>query len=242
MNEFVIQLDEEVEGMQATICALQEQLKVAKTHSDNLDQENQRLKKLAQDMPPTPPTPTTNCHVSSNGIFSMDHQRSVVIKEEETHHSPHQDYSVNHKDEFLDERTIHASSNGDSNMSNASDELPMELEPSITLPQQQNNLRTEDFQGNLDTPHLLPNHVTVIRGKDESTKDLETQLQSFKSPTKGIQKTSFSITDLLASSRTEPIKKDTDVPMDVTLGLNAEENGETIQHVSLNGEIDDSAV
>ena len=34
MNEFVIQLDEEVEGMQATICALQQQLKESKQHEE----------------------------------------------------------------------------------------------------------------------------------------------------------------------------------------------------------------
>lgn len=244
MNDFVIQLDEEVEGMQATICALQEQLKASKTHSESLEEENQRLRKLTQDFQSSEELPLpTNLHNNTNGILSMDHE-PVDIKDEKVDMTCDQHFSDT-KDEFLDERTIQPSSNGDSNMSNASDELPMETEPSITLPQQnQNNLRTEDFQGTLEAAHRLSNHVKVICGKNDSaTKDLEAQLHSFKSPIKGMPKTSFNITDLLASERTEPvIKKETDASMDVGLALKTEENGEILQHSSLNGEIDDSAV
>ena len=44
LNDFVLQLDEEVEGMESTICALQQQLKETKQkHQDSIE-ENNKLK------------------------------------------------------------------------------------------------------------------------------------------------------------------------------------------------------
>lgn len=269
MNEFVIQLDEEVEGMQATICALQEQLKAAKSQSDTYEQENRKLKELYE----MHSTTTTNNTSNDDHIQQMDIQSSTSVPQlnsppsadmqEQNEQTPseqlpqmsdtnepivqlqrpsHEEQYVEIKEEYLDERTIHPSSNGDSNMSNTSDELPMETEPSITLPQK--DLRTvEGFNTNRETVHHLPpiNHVKVICGENinNSTKDVEsTPLHSFVSPPKGI-KTSFSINDLLSSSRTDSMKKASgDVTMDAL-------NGETAQHTTvplINGQIDDGAV
>merc|ERR1712048_32922 len=55
LNEFVIQLDEEVEGMQSTICVLQQQLKDSKAEIDKLTEENSKLKSSFQGIDPTCP-------------------------------------------------------------------------------------------------------------------------------------------------------------------------------------------
>ena len=46
MNDFVLQLDEEVEGMESTICALQQQLKETKQKYKNSIEEMEKLKSM----------------------------------------------------------------------------------------------------------------------------------------------------------------------------------------------------
>jgi len=242
MNDFVIQLDEEVEGMQATICALQDELKTTKTLCSKLEGENVSLrKKRVQDDENTTDNKTTSRN-DANGVRD-DEESTLNIKAEEMLDEDEllkEDAAMTDEqllpsggkkhfndDDDDDERTLQ--SNGDSNLTDASEELPMDTESSITLTQQShrqnsNSLRTED----IETDQVIrPNHVTVIRGTTE---------ESYISPNKGIAKTSFSITDLLASSgtTTESVKKESDVAMEIGL-----ENGIT---ATINCEIDDQVV
>jgi len=53
LNDFVIQLDEEVEGMQSTICVLQQQLKDSKTELDSLAAENSTLRQKLLELDPS---------------------------------------------------------------------------------------------------------------------------------------------------------------------------------------------
>lgn len=233
MNDFVIQLDEEVEGMQATICALQDELKTTKTLCSKLEGENVTLRNKQTDKDNTTTTTTTN-QTDANGVRE-DEKRTLNIKAEEMldedellkEDEPMIDEQLSDdKKDFNvddeDERTLQ--SNGDSNLTDASEELPMETESSITLTRQShhqnsNSLRTED----IETDQVMrPNHVTVIRGTTE---------ESYISPNKGIAKTSFSITNLLASTATESVKKESEIAMEIGI-----ENGMTTK---LNGEIND---
>jgi len=223
MNEFVIQLDEEVEGMQATICALQEELKSTKTMSQKFESERQILQRQLDEM-------STNSYDDSNDRVNTDGETLNMKLEDDD--GGHEEYNKDetrqlseNKKEFMDERTLHSSSNGDSNMTDESEELPMETEPSITQRQQQlkpNLLRTEDIETN---QQLRSNHVTVIRGTEDN----------YISPNKGLAKTSFSITDLLASG-TDAAKKDIDVTM---VGP---ENGTTAALAIANGDVDKETV
>ena len=135
MNDFVIQLDEEVEGMQATICALQDELKTTKTRCTQLEEENRTLQNggsINRDLKQQP-----------NGLLAHDEPlieenkyegRTMDVKPEmeRTDHQLMNDDEersqppplVTDKKENImedDERTIH--SNGDSNMTDESEEL-----------------------------------------------------------------------------------------------------------------------
>jgi len=133
-----------------------------------------------------------------------------------------------------DERTL--LSNGDSNMTDASEELPMETETRITSLSSQcaspntNSLTADELQIlesdklQQQPPLSRPNHVTVIRGTEEN---------NYISPTKGVTKTSFSINDLLAGPGTEDIKRETTL---------LPENGLAPVAVILNGNADDHVV
>lgn len=226
MNDFVIQLDEEVEGMQATICALQEELKTTKTISQSLEGENKLLRKQLEDN-----NIKTTHHKGINGVLDEEEEtvdKTSNIKQEEDNERIKEEPTIEqfseNKNEFDDERTLH--SNGDSNLTDESEELPMETDqPSITLTHQHksDSLRTEE----VDNDHLIrPNHMTVIRGTEEN----------HISPTKGIAKTSFSITDLLASSGTENVKAENDITMEI-----GPENGSTTTP-AINGDVDDEAI
>ena len=81
MNEFVIQLDEEVEGMQATICALQQQLKESKLLSDKLTSENQGLKAHVEELLKQAST----AHI--NGMSAVGTVQDVSMNESLEHSS-----------------------------------------------------------------------------------------------------------------------------------------------------------
>lgn len=217
MNEFVIQLDEEVEGMQATICALQQQLKEAKIHSEKCEMENQRLRNRIDEISVSK---QTNKNISKEPIVceSLEHRRSEI-------HSPGQDRSSKH------DRTTLSINHDTLTLSNAHDYI-------MDIDKRDSTRNSESFNSdnneNLEVRHSA-NTVKVIRGSDENLKTMETQNCTYVSPGKGAAKTSFSINDLLSSGN-ECIKKEEDSPTRLPVEHSNGENG------ALNGVIDDSVV
>lgn len=251
MNEFVIQLDEEVEGMQATICALQDELKTTKSKCRELEDDNEALRNSSS---------VTNTNLNQvndnlqNGALLKQEENKLIepkmemIEDDDNRvimTSNDQCMEDEEEEQFMpvvtsrkdydedDERTL--LSNGDSNMTDASEELPMETETRITLspqhapPSPNTNSLTADKLEMLESekqqpPLCRPNHVTVIRGTEEN---------NYISPTKGVTKTSFSINDLLAGPDTEDIKRETTL---------LPENGLAPVAVVLNGNADDHVI
>ena len=230
MNEFVIQLDEEVEGMQATICALQDELKTTKTKCHELEEDNQTLRSGSMNLSQT-------VDALPNGGLKQEESELIQPKMEMVDDDNRMGVSNNQsledeeehlipltRKEFEDERTL--LSNGDSNMTDASEELPMETETRITSlslhtpPSPNTNSLTDELllKSEQQQPLVRPNHVTVIRGTEEN---------NYISPTKCVTKTSFSINDLLAGPGTDDIKRETILP----------ENG-MVPVTVLNGNID----
>lgn len=256
MNEFVIQLDEEVEGMQATICALQDELKITKSKCRDLEDDNEMLRNSGG---VSTNLNQANENLQNGALLKQEEHKLITPKlemidddndgdrvlmtsndqcmedEEEEQYLP---VVTNRKDyEEDDERTL--LSNGDSNMTDASEELPMETESRITSlspqhapPSPNTNSLTADELQMLESdkhqqqlPLGRPNHVTVIRGTEEN---------NYISPTKGVTKTSFSINDLLAGGPgTEDMKRETTL---------LPENGLAPVAVVLNGNTDDHVV
>lgn len=252
MNEFVIQLDEEVEGMQATICALQDELKTTKSKCRDLEDDNETLRSSSDKTNLN----QVNDNLQNGALLKQEENELIEPKmetiedednrvimtsndqcmddEEEEHFMP----VVTSRKDFDedDERTL--LSNGDSNMTDASEELPMETEtrilslsPQHAPPSPNTNSLTADKLQMLESDKLQqqpslgrPNHVTVIRGTEEN---------NYISPTKGVTKTSFSINDLLAGAGTEDIKRETTL---------LPENGLAPVAVVLNGNTDDHVV
>jgi len=240
MNDFVIQLDEEVEGMQATICALQDELKTTKTRCSELEQEKNKdlqngcerdmnkqndllsHKPLNEEENYVNRTTRVKCEMDDMDDQMNDDEKRAIPP-------PPLLTDKNGRAEEEKERTVH--SNGDNNMTDESEELPMETEPSITHPlKASTNIHSEELSSqhhDNDEHAARPNHVTVIRGTDDN----------FISPTKGLTKTSFSINDLLAPG-TEDLRKDADVSMEI----GGPENGVVQTASVLNGDIDDDAI
>jgi len=240
MNDFVIQLDEEVEGMQATICALQDELKTTKTRCSELEQENYKdlqngcerdlneqndllsHKPLNEEEHYVNRTTRVKCEMDDMDDQMNDDEKRAIPP-------PPLLTDKNGRAEEEKERTVH--SNGDSNMTDESEELPMETEPNIThASKASTNIHSEELSSqhhDNDEHAARPNHVTVIRGTDDN----------FISPTKGLTKTSFSINDLLAPG-TEDLRKDADVSMEI----GGPENGVVSTTSVLNGDIDDDAI
>jgi len=259
MNEFVIQLDEEVEGMQATICTLQQQLKQAKTHSESIQSDNQNLLLKIKDLDST--FVTTNQPVKveyseqNNDIISINHGNETPEA------SPSDELPAANTEEVASpksviERTNHTSSE----MNNISpvEESPTEenhilrtTEPIESMDVDDTDvissvtIKTEDFSNYTTSPVAQHTSVlqTVISNDDELKNGVDNSYNnhhhispvSHVSPKTFPSKTSFSITDLLSDNK-ELQRKD-DVNEYGLIKKEASENG-----MSLNGLIDDAAI
>ncbi|XP_057307594.1 pre-mRNA-splicing regulator WTAP-like [Hydractinia symbiolongicarpus] len=216
MNEFVIQLDEEVEGMQATICTLQQQLKDTNQNVTRLEEENQRLLERLNERS----SKTTNSNgeetLKQETLYnhsSSEHQIGDLqcndFHEAKNHSETHQHLStVKVKEELMDV---------DEKISDLQNKEPVE--------------RTIELQDANQTR----NQVLVIRGTEDNKRDVDSKVNQYVSPTKTAPKTSFSITDLLSNPK-DSVKTETGMSAEVSKHEKNGENG------TLNGEIDDAAI
>ena len=218
MNEFVIQLDEDMEGMQATICALQQQLKDAKTLNQRLEQENKQLRKVPE-YSLAQKTPLIDGHnsIEENSFTS---NISKVHEKLEPYHSTKQFIKL---EEDSIERTNHDDKIG----------APMCIDKSTELKVHSETLTNgctdqyKDSDISLQIDHSADDVTHYININNESSPRLH----------KGATKTSFSINDLLASNTgKEFCETSSEVTMETALGLKREERNGVL------GEIDDSAV
>ena len=228
MNEFVIQLDEEVEGMQATICTLQQQLKESALHSEQKEMENKKLRTRVEEIDSSfKRKDINNTHMQSEDkrqtLSNLPSTPTELVKN-------HVDEKPNHSIKLEAPDDLHEKMETETAMTISN------LDHTRTISLEGDSSRTISLE--VDSSHLM-NQVKVIRGTDESKRDLDCQsTHHYVSPNKGSTKTSFSITDLLSSGK-DSIKKEPDVTMDVHLGIKCEENAE---NGILNGEIDDTAI
>lgn len=216
MNEFVIQLDEEVEGMQATICTLQQQLKDTNQNATKLEEENQRLLERLNER--SSKTNNSNGEETSKQETLYNHSSSEHhigdvqhndFHEAKNHSETHQHLStVKVKEELMDV---------DEKISDLQNKEPVE--------------RTIELQD----AHQTRNQVMVIRGTEDNKRDVDSKVNQYVSPTKTAPKTSFSITDLLSNPK-DSVKTETGMSADVSKHEKNGENG------TLNGEIDDAAI
>lgn len=237
MNEFVIQLDEEVEGMQATICVLQQQLKEAKQHSDKLGVENQKLKTRVEELLTS--KQTVNAVQDSSTNDTLEHKRTevcsperTIVKQERTNHSSNRDHvSTSSKRDHLSpskhREHLSPTSTRDERMEIDKKDSPLK-----------GDSKKIDHKENSENRPPMKNVKIITRQASENLKSVENSNSPYVSPPKGA-KSSFSITDLLSGGN-DGIKKDGDSPAKVPVADHqTTENGE---NGTLNGEIDDSVI
>uniref|UniRef100_T2MD12 Pre-mRNA-splicing regulator WTAP n=1 Tax=Hydra vulgaris TaxID=6087 RepID=T2MD12_HYDVU len=185
MNEFVIQLDEDMEGMQATICALQQQLKDAKTLNQRLEQENKQLRKA------TEYTLSTHKNQHFDGSNSIEEKNfgSSHLKNYEKLDVLERNH-LNHQAVKLEEDSIERTDPNDkigSPMSiDRNSEVKLQLDSST-------NGCTDLYKDNEISVHL-------DHSPDDFAHSVNINNESSPRLPKGVTKTSFSITDLLADS------------------------------------------
>jgi len=233
MNEFVIQLDEEVEGMQATICVLQQQLKDEKQHSDKIELDNQKLRNRIEELLARQPV---NVSQDSMMVDTAEYKRSGICSPE--------------KIEKKKERT-NLSNNCELSSANIKSDLsplkhdhfsPSSNEEQMDIDKKDLIVKTEpkkiDIKDNLENHPPMKTVKVITRSTSENLKNIENANNQYVSPPKG-PKSSFSITELLSGGN-DTSKKDDDSPSKTTNAENkTEENGE---NGGLNGEIDDSVI
>ena len=263
MNEFVVQLDEEVEGMQATICTLQQQLKEAKSHSQGLENKNQELLLKIE-------------KIDSN--FQSDISRSSNLRKAEYEHSPKEfkqepmnfdefskspdspmkhvsiDYEgvsndsfTNQEDELIDNFRSGFDERTCSPVIPNHTEIQVKTDPSDLMEVEQSTHIDISHTANHHITHnsedlelkSLPNQLSKQFSTNESLNELHLTHQRI-SPNKTSTKTSFSINDLLSDTKEGTRKEPLDVTTEVVLGLKNEENG--TENGTLNGVIDDTAI
>ena len=236
MNEFVIQLDEEVEGMQATICVLQQQLKEAKQHSDKLALENQKLRTRIEDVLTS--RQTNNVSQDSTASDSLEHKRTDIRspersnKQERTNHSANRDHvSTSSKRDLISPST----KNRDHLSPSSTREERMDVDKKDSTQKSASQKKIDRKENSENRPSVKT--VKVTRQAAETLKSVEPSNNPYVSPPKGVK--TFSINHLLSGGN-DCIKKDGDSPSKLPVADHrTQENGE---NGALNGEIDDSVI
>lgn len=263
MNEFVIQLDEEVEGMQATICVLQQQLKETKQHSDKLGMENQKLRTRIEELLSS--RQTNNVSLDSSVNESVEHKRNSVrspkghslpdksSKQERTNDSSNREHSSASKRDVTSpssRREVTSPSSNKRDIISPTSKHRELLSPTkiheermdVDMKKESMNSHKSNDSKKIDKEtcdgRLSTKMVKVItRQSSENTKIVEPTSPQV-SPPKGGSKTSFSISDLL-SGGTDCVRKDEDSLAQLPSDHPTSEQGE---NGALNGEIDDSVI
>lgn len=265
MNEFVIQLDEEVEGMQATICVLQQQLKDEKQNTEKLEEENKTLKTRLEE-------------VIEQQLQHLQQQQIVINESENIRTTPtiHSPIQTEIKEEINEHYTTDSNSTQkqsdhfspppsaiSSSVSQEEEDLevdeegmevdekeyPIKIEPKVTVPEEQLPPQIESIAAAAvvvaTESHPPMKKVKVItRQTAENLKNIENanNVPQHSMTTRG-SNSSFSITDLLSHGKDSKKEKDNEkIPVAATT-VESEENGDsTDSNGALNGEIDDSVI